>query len=132
MKPSNFTMNSDYLSIAQTSSNEYTAYFGGGTLPGGGYIETGADFAIQAEKGAIDQIMISKDGGDFMVGSYERLEWSTSNPYRRIVGFLDVSRTSPSNLHARLILENVSPDSYSYPAMTFKIKVSSFKPPNVF
>ena len=132
MVPNKFTLNSDYLSIAQTGSNEYTAYFGGGTLISGAYFETSANFTIPAEKGAIDQIMIKKDSSSYRVGSYQRLEWSTTNPYQRIVGFVDVSRTSPSNLRVRLVLENVSTSNYSYPSTTFTIKVSSFKPPNIF
>lgn len=126
-KPSNFILNSDYLSIAQTSSNTFTAYFGGGTLPGNyGYTEQGRDFTIGSQKGSIDRILISKDGGRYQVCSYMNL-----SPSETIFGFVRVNRTSSSNVRVQFVLENYSPDSASYPSMTFTIRISSFKPPNI-
>lgn len=134
MKPSDFTMNSDYLSIAQVAKNEYSVYVGGGTLVQDGYIIQNFDFASTEPKGAVDRILISKDGGDYMVGSYMTLfpTWAPDFS-NNVVGYISVYRTSATNLRAQLILENHALSGNStYPSITFKIKVSSFEPPNVF
>ena len=134
MKPNDFTLNSDYLSIAQVSSNTYDVYVGGGTLQPGGYTEQNFDFTIKNEIGAIDRVLISKDGGSYRLGKQMSL-FPTWTGTEKVAGWLMVYRTSGSNLRAQLVLENYSEDmsiTASYPSMTFKIKVSSFKPPNVF
>lgn len=132
-KPSDFILNSDFLSIAQISSNTLTANFSGGTLSGGDYIERTVDFSVAAQNGAIDNIMLSKDGGNYQVGNWQRLEIAPNDSeFKRIVGFISVYRINASTLRAQMVLENVSPNALDYPAMTYKIKVSSFKPPNVF
>lgn len=126
-KPSNFTMNSDYLSIAQTGSHEYTLTVGGGTIVPGGYTEQNFDFTTNAQNGSVDRILIKKNSGNFMLGSEMYLDQSTD-----LSGFLRIYRTSSTNLRAQFVMENWGYDNASYPAMTFTIKVSSFKPPNVF
>ena len=127
MKPSDFILNSDYLSIAQVSSNTFTLAIGAGSLTGNNYTERNIDFKIRAQKGACDRILISKDGGRYYIGSYRQL-----NPNTDIYGFIQLARTSADNLRAKVVLENYSTSTESYPTMTFSIKVSSFRPPNVF
>lgn len=127
MKPSDFILNSDYLSIAQVGSNTYDVTVGAGTLVGQGYTEQNFDFATRAQAGASDRILISKDGGRYYLGSYRQIE-----PATNIYGFVHVFRTSANNIRVQMVLENYSAESRSYPAMTFKVKVSSFRPPNVF
>ena len=128
-KPSDFIMNSDYLTIAQTGKQQNNVYVGGGTLQVQGYTEQNFDFAIPSEKGAVDRILISKDGGNYRLGSHMEL---FPNGDSTIAGFLHVFRTTATNLRAQLVLENQTSSATSYPAMTFTIKVASFKPPNVF
>ena len=128
MKPHKFILNSDYLSIAQTNRNTYNVYIGSGTLQPGGYTEQNFDFAIQSNAGAIDRILIAKDSDPLLVGSYMNLA-----PTSTIFGFLQVFRTSPTNIRAQLVLENqMGTGAESYPGMVFTIRVASFKPPNVF
>lgn len=131
--PSKFTMNSDYLSIAQVERNTYNVYLGGGSLTVGGYTEQNFDFASTAPKGAVDRILISKDGGEYRLGSYMTLipVWSGSYD-NNIAGFIQVLRTSATNIRAQVVLENYASTTSTYPAMVFSIKVSSFEPPNVF
>ena len=131
MKPSNFILNSDYLSIAQTSTNEYTVYVGGGTLQINQYTRQNFDFNTTSQKGTIDRILIKKDGQNYLVGSYMDIypSWSGDN---NVAGYLHVFRTSATNIRAELVLDNMSAGAATYPSMTFKIKVSSFRPPNVF
>ena len=127
MKPSEFILNSDYLSIAQVDSKNYNVYVGGGSIAGFGYTEQNFDFATPAQTGAIDRILISKDNGDYMLGSYMSLVVNMD-----VTGFIQITRTSKTNLRAKFVLSNYNSGVSTYPAMSFKIKVSSFKPPNVF
>lgn len=131
MKPSDFILNSDYLSIAQVGSNEYNVNVGAGSLQINSYTDQNFDFATSAQKGSIDRILISKDGGNYRLGSYMTVAptWSGNN---RVLGFIEVYRTSSTNIRAKVVLENYGSGTSTYPNMTFKIKVSSFRPPNVF
>lgn len=127
MRPNDFILNSDYLSIAQVNSGEYTVTIGAGTLTAQGFTEQNIDQRVQSIAGASDRILISKDGGSFYLGSYRQLE-----PATNVYGFIHVFRTAVNNLRVQVVLENHSIDTVSYPAMTFTIKISSFKAPNVF
>lgn len=128
MKPSDFTMNSDYLSIAQTARNEYTVYVGGGTLVQDAYSTQNFDFASTEPKGAVDRVYIKKDSGNYTLGALMAIFPATD-----VWGSVRVYRTSATNLRVQVVLENHAlSGSVSYPAMTFKIKVASFEPPNVF
>lgn len=130
-RPSDFILNSDYLSIAQTGRSEYTATFGGGTLQPGGspgdYIVQHADFTIQSEPGSIDRIMISTNNGDFYIGSQTSFEAAPL-----AYGSLDVYRISKNIVRADMIVANSSDYVNTFPPMSFRIKVTSFRPPNVF
>lgn len=131
-KPSSFNLNSDYLTIAQISRNTYTLNIGGGSLVPMGFTEQNVDFAIPAEAGAIDRILINKDGQGFLYGSHMVLLPTWSSDYTKIIyGFLNIFRIAPGTLRAQLVLENQGIETASYPSMSFTIRVSSFRPPNV-
>lgn len=131
--PSKFTLNSDYLSIAQAGHNTYTVTVGGGSLVQGGYTEQNFDFTTSTQQGAISRILISKDGGGYFCGSRMTLTPTWSGDFsNNITGFINVFRTSSTNLRAQLVLQNVGSGTSTYPGMTFTIKVCSFRPPNVF
>lgn len=133
MKPSDFILNSDYLSIAQVDSKEYTLTIGGGSLVVNAYTEQNLDFTTTAQTGSIDRILISKDGGDYMLGSYMSLFPTWASDYSNNVGgFIHVFRVSKTKLRAQVMLQNYGSGTSTYPSMSFRIKVSSFKPPNVF
>lgn len=127
MKPSNFILNTDYLSIAQISSGNHTVTVPAGTLAAGASTEQNSNFSVTAQAGAVDRVLISKDGGRYYVGSYRQI-----NPAGTIYGFVNVFRTSTNNIRVQVVLENQSGSSATYPAMVFGIKMSSFAPPNVF
>ena len=133
MKPSNFTLNSDYLSIAQTGRNTYSFNVSGGSLAVGGYTEQNFDFTTQPQNGSVDRILISKNGGNFMLGAEMTLVPVGSPDFINIIaGFLRVYRTSSTNLRAKFVLENQGSNTTSYPPMSFTVRIASFKPPNVF
>lgn len=129
-KPSDFILNSDYLSIAQTGRSSHTATFGGGTLQPAGYVGDyvvqHVDFTITSELGAIDRIMISDNGSDYYVGSQMSVA-----PSANVVGFLNVYRVSKNVIRAELVLTNNANTTSTYPTIIFRIKITSFKPPNV-
>lgn len=131
MKPSDFILNSDYLSIAQTQRKTYDVYFGGGSLLVNGDTYQTVDFNTPPQQGAIDRILIQKDGGNWFFGSYMTLtpSWDGTN---QVVGFIGVSRPNKNTLRVEFYLQNYGSGTSTYPSMTFKIKVSTFRPPNVF
>lgn len=128
MKPNEFIMNTDYLSIAQIGKNEITMVINSGTLSPGEQRRQQADYTIYAEDGAIDQIMLSSDGNSFVVGSTDTLSTNGTD-----IGTIYVFRTSRSNIRVVASINNTfSPDPLTYPTITYKIKISSFRPPNIF
>ena len=127
MKPNDFSMNTDYLSITQTGKYTFTVVVPGGTVPAGGQTVQHYDFAIPAQKGAIDQMMIKRDNGNYNLGHMLSI-YENGNP----IGSIWAERTVSSNMQAEVSIDNLfSSTALTYPTMTFTIKVSSFKPPNV-
>lgn len=133
-KPSDFILNSDYLSLAQTGSKEITAYFPAETFPAGYQYTRTQDFTVEPSKGAIDMFLISLNGADYVLGaslidSLIGTDWQgQSHDYN--LEFL-VIRTNPTTIQVQLHEYNTSPNGYSMPTQTVKVKVSSFKAPNV-
>ena len=125
-KPSNFILNSDYLALAQTGTTEFTAYFSAENFSAGQTHIRTRDFTVQSSQGSIDMVLISLNGGDYILGS--RLTESTMQP---TMSFF-VRRTSPTNIQVQLRLYTSRTGGYSMPLQTVKVKVSSFKPPNIF
>lgn len=126
-KPNQFIINTDYLSIAQTGSSNHSVTLSAGTISPGSFIERFFDFSIQAQTGAIDRVLISKDGGRYYIGMYRSI-----NPSADVYGFISVYRNSSTNIRVQIVLENYSTSTATYPSMTFDIKITSFAPPNVF
>lgn len=131
MRPNDFKLNSDYLSIAQTGRIEHTFTFAGGTLEPNGqagfYTDQKINLNITTEPGAIDRFMIKVGNNDFYVGSQSSL-----HPATGIYGFFDLHRINKSTMQAQLVLENFSTTTASYPLLTIRVKITSFRPPNVF
>lgn len=121
-------MNTDYLSIAQTTKNEFTFVANGGTVPAGGQVTRTGNFTVPKQIGAIDQIITKQDSRDYMLGY-------TSTVYKNStdIGTITVYRTNSTNLRVDVTINNLfSSSSLTFPTMTFKIRVFSYKPPNVF
>lgn len=127
-KPNLFIINSDYLSIAQTSRHTYTYIVPAGTIPAGGQTTQSTDFSIPEQKGAIDHVMVKLDNGNYTLGQRFTVDFNANSG-----ATLSAYRTSPNTLHAEVVVSNLAGASpVNYPMMTFTIKVSSFKPPNIF
>ena len=125
-KPSNFIMNSDYLSLTQKDNSEFTVIFAPESFPAGQGTTRTQDITVSSLKGAIDEVMISLNGGDYRVGSGITLD--SNSPFLTFY----VYRVNPTTLRVRLWVYPPGSGSYSMPLQTLKIHVSSFFPPNVF
>lgn len=124
MKPSNFILNTDYLSIAQKGKQTITCQINGGQVAAGSQVIENHDFTVPSQKGAIDQIMIKRDNGDYKIGQV----LSSANHAN-----ISVYRISENTMRVEFIANNLAGAStLSYPSMTFTIKISTFMPPNVF
>ena len=132
-KPNDFILNSDYLSLAQTYSTELTAVFPAETFqPGSTEVRT-VDFTVPKSQGAIDMFLISLNGADYELGASlldHQISPQQGPPYYYLE-FL-VVRTSPTNIQIQMHEFNQSTGGVSLPTYNVKVKVSSFRPPNVF
>lgn len=125
-KPSSFILNSDYLALAQSGRSEFTASFPAQTHQGGYAYDTDRDFQVASIPGAIDRVLISRNGGDYVLGSYLVVD----DPSGAFVT-IKVFRPNSSTVRVRLHVYS-SQTTYTVPAQTVKVKISSFQPPNIF
>ena len=125
-KPSDFKINTDYLSLAQVGTATYTVNITADTLAAGADTVQTSDFSTTSQNGLFDRVAIKKDSDDYLYGAKIHLEPATD-----LEGYLQVFRTSATNLRAEFVLENTGASSASYPAMSFTIKIVSFKLPNM-
>lgn len=134
MKPSDFIMNSDYLSIAQIASNTYSVNIPAGSIVADGYMEQNFDFTTREQVGTIDNVLIKKDNDTFIHGDYMWVQPTTTSS-GIVAGFVRVFRPSSTQIRIQIVLENYSyvyPGvTLTYPAMQFMVRVSSFKVPNI-
>lgn len=122
-KPNEFILNTDYLALAQTNRAEFTAVFPQETFNAGQAYTRTRDFICQATNGAIERVLISRNNKDYMVGS--KLTISEQPTL-----WVSVYRLNKSTIRVRL--HEYSSNSYTMPLQTIKIKITSFRPPNVF
>lgn len=125
-KPNQFIANSDYLSLAQKNTLDYNVTFPSESIPSGNNITRTHDITVPSIKGAIDEIMISRNGGDYLLGNYLVIQGGP--PSLSIFLF----RPSPGTLRIRLFSSNGTMNSWTMPTQTLSIRVSSFLPPNIF
>ena len=122
--PNRFIMNTDYLSIAQSSKSTLTLIKNGGTVPAYGQFIESTDFTVKSEKGAVERFFVSINDADFKLGSV------ADSPTG---GSINLYRVSPNTIRAEFIVNNIfNPSPISYPLTKFIIKVVTFRPPNVF
>ena len=120
-KPSDFTLNSDYLSLAQTSSSEGYVVFAAETFAPGNMHTRTQDFYVPAQPGAIDMFLISRNGDEYTLGSQRVI-----NP--TAVSFCIVAyRLNATTIRVMLRVFTSQSGGYSMPMQEIKVKVSSFK-----
>lgn len=132
-RPSDFTLNSDYLTIAQTDKTEQTINVEAGSVAS--LISLTQDFIFKAEPGSISRFMIRANNGNYSVGNdlTIKLAWDNSN---KVIGKVRVYRINADicrfSLDYQNFNSNPSTNPSNYPAMTYTIKIASFKSPNLF
>ena len=125
-KPNNFIANSDYLSLAQKNTTEFTVVFPQEHFNPGYSFDRTQDITVPSIKGAIDEFMISLNGSDYYLGGY--LVVDGNQPSLDIY----IYRPSPNTLRVRLHVFTSLIGGYDMPMQTVKVRVSSYLPPNVF
>ena len=127
MKPNDFIMNSDYLSIAQIGKYNFELTIQSTTIAGNDQIVSEVEFGAISQKGAIDQIMICVNNGEFRIGNRYAYTINTN------VGIiLYVYRKNQSTIAVTYSINNGNSSSVVVPTTKFKIKIISFKPPTMF
>ena len=124
-KPSDFILNSDYLALAQTGSAEGMAVFAAETFPAGTAYTRTADFTVPATPGAIDMFLVSRNGDDYTIGSSRTISMNSPNLW------ISIYRLNATTIRVMLREFTNTTGGYSMPTQTIRVKVSSFKPPNV-
>ena len=124
-KPSDFILNSDYLTLAQYGETSYTIYVPAGNTSVA--LDITRDFAVPSQAGALDRVLITVDG-QTTVGMAADFQLSSLDVGGAIV---QLYRTSPNNMQAHVYSMSYG-TSIDYPAHTITIRVACFKPPNIF
>lgn len=127
-KPSDFIMNTDYLSLAQNKTEEITVTFPQITVGVSEPISQTIDVSSTAQSGTIDRMLISVNGDDYTVGCSRNYV----DPDRRNANYdIWAFRTSQNNIRVRMNGWSGMQGSWTIPAQTVKIKIASFAPPNI-
>ena len=127
-KANDFKMNTDYLALAEVSRGEFTATFASEILAPGAISDRRQDFNSPTEQGAIDRYLFSINGSDFYITNYVTDKSENPDASIKIYAY----RSNPSTITIRCKIKNwSSSQSYTAPTQIARIRVSSFKPPNV-
>ena len=133
MKPSDFTINSDYLTLANVENRTYTATVSGAVIPSGGAYTLDYTFPCKAVGQTITRACMHhsvwNDSSLWGVGRSGSTAWTTSNNESIYESFL---LTTPSDSTIKLSIRISGTAGAIVPAHTITIKVFRFKVPNVF
>ena len=131
-KPSDFILNTDYLSIAQTSTKTQTLLVPASIIATQSNLEY--DFNYVEHAGTVSRFLI-RAGDDFYTVGNELIVkpiWDSSN---KVLGNIRVYRISDTQCRFSLTYQNMNSDPInnpsSCPEMLYSIKIASFKSPNV-
>lgn len=127
MRPNNFVLNSDYLSlgmIGQTNTNF--------DLPsrsvGQGSATFDYTFDAPSQSGAIDRVVMQANGGSMFAGFNATISENTS-PLQDIELYLTRVGSSTFRLRARYL--NNASSSHTFSSYQLNIRVSTFRPSNI-
>ena len=123
MKPNDFTMNTDFLSLAGTGTASFTANFGAETISAGNTFTREQEFKTNAVKGAIDRVLLARNSNTYTVGNSIYVQ--NNDGYFTVVVF------RPNSFTLRIRIHGYAINNFSLPAQTIKAKIASFKPPNI-
>ena len=129
-KPSEFILNSDYLSFAQTNkdTNIYTAYFPAVHYDPGYPYDRDRDFTVSSSPGAIDIFMISVNNSPWYLAGCINLEPDNWLFIKEVYAY----RLNATTIRVKFHTFTSQTGGQDVPEYTIRLKVSSFKPPDVF
>ena len=141
MKPSDFILNSDYLTIAQVSSTApYTVFFPPNVFPTSGNrmqpFSVEQTIPSKAVPGAIDTISIAYEGITHHASQIYRppdINVQGGNMFQDQYWVLNIYRRDANTLVAKCTYcpPTSAATPPATPSLTFTVSASSFKPPNV-
>lgn len=132
MRPRDFAINSDYLTIANIENDTFTATIPSGVVPSGQIYSTDFTFTYKNIPQTITRAYMHhskwQDETIWGVGKYGDTNWKSGNTifYERM--FI----TTPTDSTVKLHIEIQAPTGTTIPNHTITIKIFRFKVPNVF
>ena len=126
MKPENFILNSDYLSLSTESIITQSITFVGGTLPALGHQKQTVNIAAPKVEQAEFQYMISSDNSKW--GPSRRYDFDYNSS---VMASLVVSRIDASTIQATLLVANKTQSEASYPQKQFWVKEAAVIAPDM-
>lgn len=136
MKPRNFKLNSDYLTIANVENKSYTISVPAGTVPAGGSYTLEYTLQCRAISQAITRTYIHHSSWDnpnlWGVGTFGVVGWKNNDTNQDIFEYIMVSTPTDSTIKVSLELHDYDGTGATVPEHTIKLKAFRFKVPNVF
>lgn len=126
MKPEDFILNSDYVSLSTATTTTKQANFGGGNIAGLDHASQTVNLAMPRIDQAEFQYMISTDGTKWLPVSTYTFDYNSS-----VMAAVIVSRIDATTVQVSLLAANHTESSSSYPAKTFWIKEASIIAPDM-
>ena len=126
MKPDDFILNSDYISLSTKGRVTRQIQFAGGTLSGLNHSRQTIDIAAPKISQAEFQYMISTDGAKWYPTNSYSFNYSAS-----LMAQVIVSRISETNAQVYLLVANTSENTESFPTKTFYIKETAIIAPDM-
>lgn len=131
-RPSDFILNSDYLSIAQTNRGSFTITIPPGNLQPAGQTGDTVDLTFSykypASTGSIDRFMVKVDDWKYEAAFYIVITFGENE---EAIGYISLYRANPTTIKARYFVGNRSQSIITYQSFPIKIKITSFHSPNV-
>ena len=126
MKPEDFILNTDYLSLSIASHSSNTVTFGSGTVGSFNFASQTIDVTVPKANQASFQYMISPDNSTWYPTNHYEFNFDSN-----IIGRLLLSRINSNTLRVYLFAGNKSGSSASYPSKQFWIKEAAIIAPDM-
>ena len=125
MRPEDFKLNSDYLSLSTVSNYSNVVTFGGATVAAGSTYNQSIDFTVPQATNVICDYYLSLDGNNW----FKPLQYSYSSGNVFVV--VTFRRVSKSVLRAYLTVGNPMNSAQSFPGITLYFKESTIMAPDM-
>lgn len=126
MKPEDFILNSDYISLSTKDRVTRQIQFAGGTLSSLDHSKQTIDIVVPKVEQAEFQYMISTDGAKWHPTSSYSFNYNAN-----LMAQIIVARVSETNIQVYLLVANTGENSETFPAKTFYIKETAVIAPDM-